>query len=107
MSPLYNELGWRSSSSSSHREQILRNFILASAVDSGMEEAVSVALEKFDSLVKRNNEVSPNFRPIVYRCGIKNGRTSDWKYAWKMLETTRVARYVVLLGCDFEIVTAA
>ena len=71
-----------------------------------MEEAVSVALEKFDSLVKRNNEVSPNFRPIVYRCGIKNGRTSDWKYAWKMLETTRVARYVVLLGCDFEIVTA-
>ena len=72
---------------------MVRNFILASAVDSGMEEAIRIALQMFDGLVKRNNGVSPNFRLVVYRCGIKNGRIADWKYAWKMFNTTTVARY--------------
>ena len=92
VSPLYNELGWSEGSTSSHREQMVRNFLLAAAVDSGMEEAVKIALQMFDGLVQRNNGVSPNFRLVVYQCGIKNGGRTKWKYAWKMFNSTTVAR---------------
>ena len=89
ISPLYNDLGWVDKGS--HEDRLLRNLILCAAVDFGMEDATKTALQFFKGLVTSGTKISPNFRSLVYKTGIRHGRTIDWKYAWRMYTNTTVA----------------
>ena len=94
ISPMYNKLGWKDEGS--HNERLMRSLILSHSISSKMPQAVSKAIQYFQDLKKENKAVPPDFRWIAYSAGIKYGTPDDWKFAWKMYNSTQVASERIL-----------
>ena len=68
----------------------MQKLIVETAVSSRMKEAEDKAKEMFKDLKEKGKAVPPNFRAITYSTGVRFGDIEEWKFAWKMYNSTLV-----------------
>jgi len=85
---LYTKLGWQDQGS--HVQRLLRSKILETALEAGLEDALETSRSFYKDLKKGENQLSAEFKELVYCHGLKEGTKQDWDMAFKQYSETNI-----------------